>query len=283
MPPRPITRRTFLKTVAQVAATYTVAGVSGYVYGTEVEASWLEIKRLTLPIRNLPPAAEGLRLVQLSDFHLRPYTPIAHLRAAVALANQLRPDVTVLTGDYVTNDAADILELAPVLGQLNARLGVFASLGNHDLWTDRHLVTRGLEAAGLPVLVNRAVALPAGRRGLWLAGLDDSWSGQPDLGAALAGVPAAEPALLLAHEPDFADDYLRDQRVALMLSGHSHGGQIRLPGYQFLLPPHGRKYDRGLYRVHDRWLYTNAGLGLAVVGLRLFCRPEITEITLSAA
>lgn len=281
--PTSLSRRSFLKAAANLAAGSTLAGFGGFTYGSRVEANWFEVKRLTLPIRDLPPAADGLRLVQMSDFHLRPYTAIEPIRAAIDLANSLRPDVTVLTGDYVTNSAEDVLELAPALGRLNARLGVFASLGNHDLWTDRVMVTQALEAAGLPVLVNRGLALPVGREGLWLAGLDDSWSGVPDLAAALAEVPAGAPAILLAHEPDFADDYCQEPRVALMLSGHSHGGQIRLPGYQTFLPTFGRKYDRGLYPVHARWLYTNAGIGLAYPGLRLNCRPEITEFTLARA
>lgn len=281
---RPISRRSFLKTLGNVAATYAVAGVSGYVYGSYLEANWLEVKRLSLPVSGLPPAAEGLRVVQLSDFHLRPVTQIEHLRNAVALANSLRPDLTVLTGDYVTDHAEDIVELAPALGGLNAKLGVFAILGNHDLWTDRKIVTHYLEAAGLPVLVNRGVDLPVAGGALRLAGLDDAWSGQPDLNAALAGCPVGAPAILLAHEPDFADDWSQDPRVAVQLSGHSHGGQVRLPGRGALaLPPFGRKYDYGLYRVRATWLYTNAGLGLAVPGLRLNCRPEVTEITLVRA
>lgn len=277
-------RRSFLKVLGNVAATYTVAGLGSCVYGSQLEANWLEVKRLSLAVRHLPAAAEGLRLVQLSDFHLQPITQLDHLRHAIALANSLDPDLTVLTGDYVTDRADDIRELAPALGELNARLGVFACLGNHDLWTDRALVTAQLEAAGLPVLVNRGVDLPVGAGTLRLAGLDDAWSGQPDLAAALAGCPAEAPALLLAHEPDFADLWSQDRRVAVQLSGHSHGGQVRLPGRGALaLPPYGQKYDYGLYRVGGTWLYTNAGLGLATPGLRLNCRPEVTEITLVRA
>lgn len=282
MAPRKISRRSFLKTLAHVTATYAVAGAGGYLYGSRLEANWLEVNRLTLALPGLAAGAEGLRVVQLSDLHLRPITPLASIQAAVEAANRLRPDVIVLTGDYITNDAADIFELAPVLGRLNARLGVFASLGNHELWTDPQLITQELRRAGLPVLINQSLDLPVPNGVLHLAGLDDSWSGRPDLARALAKVPAGAPAVLMAHEPDFADDYLQDPRAALMLSGHTHGGQVRLPGYAFILPPYGRKYDRGLYRVHGRWLYTNVGVGLAAPGLRLFCRPEIAEFTLTA-
>jgi len=278
-PSRPrLSRRRFLAAVRNVVAGYALAGAGGYLYGSRIEAEWLTVRRLTLPIRSLPAAADGLRLVQLSDFHLRPVTEIDHIRRAVSLASSLQPDVIVLTGDYVTIQAEDIFELAPVLGGLNARLGVFTVLGNHDLWTNRRVVTQGLHEAGLPVLINQGLAVG----GLYLAGLDDAWSGAPDLAQALAGCPAGMPAVLLAHEPDFVDEWSRDPRVAVQLSGHSHGGQVRLPGLgAVIVPPYGRKYDYGLYQVHHTRLYTNPGIGLAVPGVRVNCRPEVTEITLT--
>lgn len=278
-PSRPrLSRRQFLTAARNVVAGYALAGAGAYLYGAHIESEWLAVRRLTLPVRGLPAAADGLRVVQLSDFHLRPVTEIGHIRRAVELANRLQPDLITLTGDYVTVQAEDIFDLAPALAQLNARLGVFASLGNHDLWTDRAVVTQGLREAGLPVLVNRGVTVG----GVYLAGLDDAWSGAPDLARALAGCPAGTPALLLAHEPDFADDWSRDSRVAVQLSGHSHGGQVRVPGLGAIITPlYGRKYDLGLYRVNSAWLYTNPGIGLATPGVRVNCRPEVTEITLT--
>jgi hypothetical protein len=275
-------RRSFLLALRNVAVGYSVAGVSGFIYGERVEANWLAVRRLTLPVRNLPASAEGLRLVHLTDFHLRPITEIDLIQSAVALANSLKPDVTLLTGDYVTDRADDIHELAPVLGQLNAKHGVFSILGNHDLWTNAEVVTRALQRASLPVLRNAGAPLQIGRGLVHVAGLDDGWSGTPDLSRALANCPANTPAIVLMHEPDFADDLARDPRAALQLSGHSHGGQVRLPGLGALvLPPYGRKYDYGLYRVSEMWLYTNAGIGCAPPGLRLNCRPEVVEITLT--
>jgi hypothetical protein len=276
-----ISRRAFLIALRNVAAGYAMAGVGGYVYGTHLEANWLAVKRVVVPIRGLPDAAEGLRLVHLSDFHLHPVTQLDHIRKAIEVANGLKPDLILLTGDYVTDYAEAIFELAPVLGRLDANYGVFAILGNHDLWTDRAVVQRGLAEAGIPVLVNDGVTVPIGRGALHVAGLDDAWSGQPDLDRALRSCPAGVPAVLLAHEPDFADAYSQDPRVSLQLSGHSHGGQVRLPGLgALILPPYGKKYDYGLYRVRDMWLYTNPGLGLVVPGVRFNCRPEVTEITL---
>lgn len=282
--PVKLSRRGFLKMLRNVAAGYTLAGAAGYLYGTQLEVNWLAVRRLSLAIRNLPAAAEGLRVVHLTDFHLRPVTEIDAIRRAVAVANSLKPDLIALTGDYVTVSADDIDELAPALAELNARHGVFACLGNHDLWTNRAVVQHGLERAGLPVLVNRGLALPASAGGLYLAGLDDAWSGAPDLSQALAGCPADAPALLLAHEPDFVDEWSQDGRVAVQLAGHSHGGQVRVPGLGAIITPqYGRKYDYGLYRVGATWLYTNPGIGLAAPGVRLNCRPEVTEITLTRA
>jgi predicted MPP superfamily phosphohydrolase len=240
------------------------------------------IDRLSLPIQNLPPSLEGLRIVQISDLHLYPYIQVDYLRQALTQATELQPDLMVLTGDYVTLDADAIFELAPLLGQLNARHGVYAVLGNHDLWTNRQAVAAGFAQAGLPLLVNQTVPITAGAGTLFLAGLDDGWSGRPDLDAALEDVPLDAPAVLLVHEPDLIDEYAQDPRVALQLSGHSHGGQVRFAGVPpRFLPFLGRKYERGLYQVNDTWLYTNRGLGYTTVPVRINCPPEITEITLT--
>jgi len=246
------------------------------------ESGQLVVERLTLPIRGLDPALEGFRLVQLSDFHLYPFTQPELVREAVALTNELQPDLTVLTGDYVWRDVDAIFELAPILVGLNARHGVYAAMGNHDLWTDVGVVSQGFAEAGLPVLINDGLPITQGRGALYLAGLDDGWAGQPNLEAALRQAPTGAPVVLLLHEPDLAETYARDPRIALQLSGHSHGGQVRFSrlGGALILPYLGRKYDMGLYKVRDMWLYTNRGIGVTNEPIRFNCPPEITEITL---
>jgi uncharacterized protein len=276
-----MTRRKFLKAFTQVMATCAVAGTGLYDYGTQVEPEQVVVERLQIPIEGLDSALEGLRIVQISDIHIDAYTHLETVQKATSLVNSLKPDLIVLTGDYVTENAEAIFELQPYGAALNAKYGIFASLGNHELWTDPALVRAALEKMGFPVLVNSGVALGIGKGLLYLAGVDDCWSGQPDLGSALAGLPANVPAVLLAHEPDFADLFAADGRVALQLSGHTHGGQVRLPGYgAILLPPFGKKYDQGLYQIEGMWLYTNRGLGLGPVSFRVNCPPEITEFTL---
>ncbi len=273
-------RRDFLKGFGKVVAGGCIAAVGAYEYSTQVESQSLGVERVQIPLKNLNPSLEGFKIVQMSDIHLHPYTQIGLVQEAVNLANALHPDLIVLTGDYVLQKADSIFELGPVLASLNARYGVFTIFGNHDLWTNVEVVRIGLEEAGLPILCNAGVALSTGRQIIYLAGLDDGWSGRPDLKAALANLPANTPTILLAHEPDLADTFSLDGRVSLQLSGHSHGGQVRLPGIgPPFLPFLGSKYDQGLYNVNDMWLYTNRGIGL-VLPFRINCPPEVTEITL---
>lgn len=200
------------------------------------------------------------------------------------MANELKPDLVVLTGDYVWQDLEAIHELAPILSGLNARYGVFSTLGNHDYWLDADVITAAMESAGLPVLINQGHSIQHGNGSIYLAGLDDGWSGNPDLNATLDGAASNEPIVLLCHEPDLADQYALDGRIDLQLSGHSHGGQIRLPGIGALILPYlGRKYDLGLYKVNDMQLYTNRGLGVISEPVRFNCPPEISQFVLNAA
>lgn len=242
------------------------------------------IEQVKVPLRHLHAALEGFKIVQLSDLHIDPFFQTDFIRAAVTRVNELRPDLVVLTGDYVTRVGEAIFELTPVLAGLNARHGVYAILGNHDMRSSDQVVKTGLRQSGLNLLINEGVAIHKGRGQLYLAGLDDGLWGRPNFRAAMTNAPSDTPVVLLVHEPDLVDRYSQDPRVALQLSGHTHGGQIRLPGLGALnLPDLGRKYDQGLYRVNSTWLYTNRGLGSIKIPVRINCRPEITELTLTAA
>jgi predicted MPP superfamily phosphohydrolase len=275
----PLNRRSFLK----LSGAGLLAGL-----GVTVSLLWLNneyedpvINRVQVPISNLPPSLEGFRIVQISDIHLVPLTTIELVDQAVQMANQLNPDLTLLTGDYVWHDVEAIHELMPSLARLNARHGVYACLGNHDLWTDVNVVTQAFRDKRVPLLVNEGLALLEGVANLYLAGLDDGWSGKPDLEAAMQNWPQGAPTVLLMHEPDLADRYSRDPRISLQLSGHSHGGQVRFPWIGAIILPYlSWKYPIGLYNVNGMWLYTNRGLGTTNIPLRVNCAPEITEITL---
>ena len=196
----------------------------------------------------------------------------------------MQPDLVVLTGDYVWRNLNAIFDLAPMLSKLNAKHGIFAVIGNHDIWLNSEVIKLTMKREGIPFLDNQGVLLSQGKGNLYLAGLDDAYSGNPNINTALDNAPPDVPVVLLIHEPDMADIYSLDGRVSLQLSGHSHGGQVRVQGIgAFILPYLGRKYDFGLYKVNGMWLYTNRGIGNISVPVRYNCPPEVSEFTLVRA
>lgn len=275
-------RRSFLKIGAIVGLSVT-AVASGLLVVSN-EANDPVIDEIIVPIKNLAPGLEGFRIVQISDIHLRPYTQPDLVKKSVILANQLKPDLTVLTGDYVWRIRDAAFELAPILANLNARYGVYSVMGNHDYWLDIQTVQQAFNDANLPVLYNQGLVINHNGANLYLAGMDDGWSGKPDLQAALADAPADIPVILLLHEPDLIDQVSLDPRVSLQLAGHTHGGQVLIPGRPpFFTPFLGKKYSQGLFKVRQAWLYTNRGLGVISVPYRINCPPEVTLLTLAAA
>ena len=277
-----LNRREFLKVVGLTVGGGLVAASSYLAISDESQDPVVD--QVPIRIKNLHPSLEGFTLLQMTDQHLYPLTQPSLIKKSVAIANSLNPDLVVLTGDYVWQDLEAIDELAPILAGLDAKYGVFSTLGNHDYWLDADVITTTLEAAGLPVLVNQGLSIKHGKGSFYLAGLDDGWSGNPDLDATLEGAMPGDPVILLCHEPDLADRYALDGRVSLQLSGHSHGGQIRLPGIGALILPYlGRKYDIGLYKVDQMLLYTNRGLGVISEPVRYNCPPEITQFELRRA
>ncbi|UCF39269.1 MAG: metallophosphoesterase, partial [Acidobacteriota bacterium] len=231
-------RRKFLKRSLTATAATAVTGFGSYLYGTRLETEWLEIKKVDIPIANLDENLEGFRIALLSDFHLYPTTRLEFIEEVIAEANKLDADLAVLTGDFVQGTAEAIHDLAPALARLNPRHGIYCVLGNHDLWKGADLVRTVLEKNGMPVLHNTGLTLTHEGAPLYLAGVDDTWSGNPDAAAAMANHRDSIPAVLLSHEPDPADKFSRDPRISLQLSGHSHGGQVRVPGYGSpFLPP----------------------------------------------
>ena len=274
-------RRKILEMLGYAVVSCGVAALGVHRYSSRLETQWLKIERVTIPVRHLGPAFDGFKIVLLSDFHLYPHTEIELIERAVGIANRLKPDLISLGGDYVLTRADSIFQLAPVLAQLNAKHGVFSVLGNHDYWAEEEIVCQGLEESGLPVLRNTGLTISMGRERMYLAGLDDGWMRRCDLSQALEKRPEGVPTVLLMHEPDFADTFSADDRISLQLSGHSHGGQVRFPGIGApFLPRYGRRYDQGLYRVRDMWLYTTRGIGVTNPPVRFNCRPEVSEITL---
>jgi predicted MPP superfamily phosphohydrolase len=282
--PLSFTRRSFLKALGVSLVTVGAVGLVGYGYVFHIEPIWYTVERIEIPIPDLPPEFHDFKIVCLSDIHFEPFADLDTMRRVVNQVNELEPDLVCLLGDYVFSSADSIFDLAPTLGELRARRGVFGILGNHDLWTNASIVLSGLENNGIKVLVNEHILIGSENAPLVLAGLDDGWSGEPNLDRALSEAPTNAPVILMLHEPDFADEITLDGRVYLQLSGHSHGGQVRLPFYGApFLPAYAHKYDQGLYRVGEMWLYVTRGIGVISPPGRFNCRPEITEIVLIAS
>jgi predicted MPP superfamily phosphohydrolase len=277
-----ISRRGFLKVLRNVTLFTVLTSIPAYQYSFNIEPKWLYTKTVAIPINDLPSSLEGFRIVQLSDIHHHPDTEIDTVIKAVERINALDPDLVAITGDYVYGKAEAIFELAPVLAEVRARYGTYSILGNHDYWTDPGTVQEGLLGVGIPVLINQGVLIEVGGGKLHIAGLDDGWEGSPDLDAAMETSISGVPSILLLHEPDFISETAKDHRITLQLSGHTHGGQVRIPGFGApILPLYGRMYDYGLYRVEEAWLYVNPGIGIIPPRVRFNCRPEITEIILT--
>jgi predicted MPP superfamily phosphohydrolase len=279
-----IPRRAFLTRLLAVAGAFgcSTAACSGY--ARLVEPHWPEVTRLAITVPALPHAMDGLTIAHLSDLHHGPYVPIGDVRRAVKLVGSLCPDLVALTGDYISEDSVFASSCADALANMQARYGVFACLGNHDHWHGAQAVTTALQGVGIRVLLNQAMSIDGSKAGPWIVGVDDIWEGLDDLERAMAGVPGGSPAILLAHEPDFADSACAWPSIVLQLSGHSHGGQVRLPVYGALIvPPYAERYPMGYYRVRHMALYTSRGIGLVAPPVRLNCRPEIALITLRTA
>jgi predicted MPP superfamily phosphohydrolase len=275
-----LSRRRFLQLLA--GSVLASAGLFGY--SRLGEPNWLAVEQITLCEPGLPPHLDGLRFAQISDIHLGEYTSPEQIASAIHQLNNLAPEFVMLTGDYVCRRAQAAQGLVDPLRMLAAP--AYAVYGNHDLWSNRDTVGRYLQESGATVLLNQSVEVADG---LVLAGLDDVWSGRPDLQTALNHVPMAATVLLMVHEPDYFDQVLStDAPVAVQFSGHSHGGQVRLPmldkqGIRLqapILPRYGQRYPIGLRQVGRRQVYTNRGIGVWPYPIRLNCRPEISMFTL---
>ncbi len=266
-------------------------GAAAMGYGFLLEPRRQVVERVEVRLKRLPSEFEGFRIAQLSDIHFGPYMTSEFVREAVEEINGLQPHLVALTGDFVSHPlgkpagregARHIHPCAEELRRLRADYGRFAVLGNHDHWNHPATVRNALDLSGLPVLLNQAVALEKDGARLWVAGLNDALERTADIERALHGVPADEATILLVHEPDYADHAAKFP-VDLQLSGHSHGGQVRLPWLGApILPALARKYPMGLYRVGNLQVYTNRGLGVINPPVRWNCPPEITLLTLRA-
>ncbi len=281
---RVISRRKFLRRSLQ--AGFGVAGAAGLAAGYGFyEAAHIRVSRHTVAVPNLPPAFAGKTVAVLADLHHGPFVGINFIREAVRLANSLSPDLIALVGDYAHKGVDAHTQLPPcleALSALSAPLGVFAVPGNHDMPRGGAVYRELVAATPLTDLTNRNRPVALGGDRLWLAGVDDLWWGKPDVDRALDGVPPGAAVVLLSHNPDFAEDR-PDGRVGLVLSGHTHGGQVYLRGLgsTWLPSKYGDKYRHGLVCGPASAVFVSRGLGEAGVPLRINVPPEVCLLTLA--
>jgi predicted MPP superfamily phosphohydrolase len=262
-------------------------------YGRHVEPTWLELNQLTLQVADLSPTFAGFRIAQLTDFHCSRKVTSAYLNEAVRLAQEQRPDLVVLTGDFVHKGYHYVERVAQILGRLHAPSGVYAVLGNHDFSVRnklgmrryRHLhraVTRALTAHGIRVLQNETVPVRRDHSMFHLTGVEDLWSRSCDLDRAMADLSPKVPCIMLAHNPRTAE-HLNGRRCDLMLSGHTHGGQVdwrrALRGHSSSGGRTSRRLTAGLYQHAQTQVYVNKGIGFGF-RFRFGVRPEVAVITL---
>ena len=292
---RDLSRRRFLKLGCGALLGGAATSALGSIYATQVEPRWVEVTQLDIPLPGLSEDLEGFTITQLSDLHLGPHVSAEDVRRSVQIANELGADVVALTGDFVYRSADYSIACAQELASLEARYGVYAVLGNHDIWTNPRQVTENLIQAGITVLRNDRQALGVGSARLWLLGIKDTghtggpwdefrveWQQTRDaLAALLSDIPAGEPRLLLVHNPDFTE-MLPGARMDLALCGHTHGGQVRLPflGAPIVPSCFGQKYASGLVQGPSTLVYINRGIGLIAPPVRFNCRPEVTLLRL---
>ena len=242
-------RRQFLSTAVGAAA---AAGVGGVCY-SGLEAGWVQIDHRDIAVRNLPSTFHGTRIAFLTDIHHGPYTDLSYVASIVRTTNLLAPDLVILGGDYSLRDAKYIGPCLEVLSDLRAPMGVFGVLGNHDHWHGLKETKDGLKSAKVTELHNCGVWFERGGDRFRLAGIDDLWSGYPDISKAVGEAGRNEACVLVSHNPDVAETLFLPA-VGLVLSGHTHGGQILFPGIGAPWTPsqYGQKYLRGLVEARRR-------------------------------
>ncbi len=281
MPKFQITRRQFLN---GLVAAPLVAVSATTAYARLIEPYYYLVSQTDIFLRDLPGRFEGFRITQLTDVHHSKILGLSEVRRVVSLAQQTAPDLFVLTGDYTTSYRRYIEPCAEALSQLKAPEGVWAVLGNHDHYTDPELTTRALERNHIAVLNNANTTIQRASDAIQLSGIDDwSWAATR-WSRAFTGLKAGLPTILLSHQPSVLD-LGETQNVSLILSGHTHGGQINLPwlGAPARFATKDLKYAQGLFRRGDTQLYVSSGTGVIGLPVRLGVRPEIAVLRLRRA
>lgn len=265
---------------------FTAAAITGALtYANHVETRRFDVNKIKIPLDQLDPAFNGYKIIQISDIHMNGSMTRARLFDVVDIINAHEPDAVVVTGDFATHRISlNVDDLIAPLSQISAKDGKFATLGNHDYHGNRARVRHAIRTSGLIPLNNAVHTIRRGEASLHIAGVESVCEHRARLDLVLKLLPDEGAAILLAHEPDYAEVAAAPKRFALQLSGHSHGGQIRIPILtKFVLPAFSHRYVMGGYRVGKMLLYVNRGLGTGSLPLRFNCPPEISIFTLVAS
>ncbi|MBI5886975.1 MAG: metallophosphoesterase [Deltaproteobacteria bacterium] len=272
-----ITRRGFLK------GGFVLGGLLAF-DSVFIETLRVTVEETVIKIAGLPREFEGFKICQITDIHHGMALDIGYVERCVRMANELESDLVVLTGDYVESNKAYFPEIIKTLARLDSRHGLFAVIGNHDHYAGAEAASRALEAEGIPLLNNGHVVIESGGAGICLAGVKDFMEDLPDATAALKGAPPDVPVILLSHHPDYSEALPPGTRIDLVIAGHTHGGQVRVPfsNYAPVVPSrYGQKYTGGLVRLASgAQVYVSRGLGAAILPVRFNCTPELTLLRL---
>lgn len=286
IPANPARRRFLQQSALSVTATI---GIGGGAWGALIEPDRLRIRKYSLPISDLPDSLTGMRIVHLSDTHYGPYISLPYLRHVVERINELAPDLVVLTGDYVHQTPRAIPGGIGVFAALRPRLGTLAVLGNHDHWEGADACRRTFAETGVHLIDNGRVFVTAEKLtdtpvadSFCLGGVGDLWEDAMEPHQSVAGAPASMPRLVLSHNPDVAEQWPKELRVDLIFAGHTHGGQVSLPGIGAPIVPsaYGQKYEGGLCQGPVCRVLISRGAGMAVLPFRMGVPPEISLVRL---
>ena len=257
-------------------------------WGFLIEPGRLVVREQTIQIDNWPQQLDGLRIAVLSDIHADDwFVDDKKMRTIVERTNQLQPELIVILGDYMSSNGHVTRRVEPerfgaILKDLRAPLGVYSVLGNHDWRYSGIQVRRGLEKNGIQVLENEVIHFDVRGTQLWLVGLADLWTRRQAIADTVAMVPEGAPVIALTHNPDIFPDL--PQRVPLLLAGHTHGGQVRLPliGSVVESSDFGDRYVRGHVFENNHHLFVTTGIGTSIVPVRFGVPPEIVLLTIRA-
>ncbi|MFE8695371.1 metallophosphoesterase [Cytobacillus sp. FJAT-53684] len=285
--PKKVSRRTFLKRTIGSFLSIFGLGTGGYYYAREIEPKLLDVNHHQIVNPSIPPSFNNFKIVQFSDTHLGFQYDSHQLKTLVKKINKYNPDIIFFTGDLMDapNQYHEANTIIPLLKELKAPFGKFAVYGNHDhggYGTD--IYKSIIEDGGFQLLLNshQQIKLIDGSR-IYVIGIDDAMLGTPNIETAINGVPADSYKILLSHAPDLADE-AATYNIHLQLSGHSHGGQVKIPFVGALVtPPFADNYHEGFYKIGNTplTLYVNRGLGTTRLPFRFLSRPELTVFTLS--